>query len=428
MTRYLSAKYVDQFRCDGAACGARCCRGWSIEFTTQDKTRLERAIPSTAIELRRKLQAIQPFRNVASREMHTHQMQFNKEGHCRYLLPEQLCELHSTFGDRVLADICSQYPREVGKFGDQKEIWATLACPVAARLCLFDEAGADLVELNNVQGLRTINSQMDVNEHTPDYQAYLDEVRQFVIKLLSIKEYSLRERLFFVAYFGHRTKEYFHSGATQVDRRRLNADMRALLDPALLRGLAGELDLNHVPGNYAISLILSILPHDTEHGSRSSAVAIPTELASVAALGLKEATEITSDDWLQVWMEYSVKRLRWEQEFNPIVEQAVENYCKVFWLKDWYVVSPNLLVHAVACVLRVAIMRFRLFCCPALNRIEDGIAVAARRSILEEGILEVVTEVSRVIDHDRAFRTTLHEALAKRGMEDLAHAGILLML
>ncbi|MGC4069144.1 MAG: flagellin lysine-N-methylase [Polyangiaceae bacterium] len=410
MKRYLSAKYVEQFRCDGKACGARCCRGWSIGLTEEDRKRLIAGFASAPVPLRLKRDAVVRNDSRSNNQLHPYSIRFNEEGVCPYLEDDLLCGVHSTLGEGALADLCAQYPREVGTIGGEYEIWATLACPEAARLCLLSDSGADLVELVDVASLRHVNNLIAVNSNTTDYEAYLDEVRRFVVELLSRKEFSLQTRLFAVAYFGQRTATYFTDRSKQVDRRRLLADMATVREPSFLAGLNRELDSNAVPGNYAMALISSVIEADLGTCLESPNDEQPKVTTDTA--------EITSEAWLQNWIEYCTKRQRWEKDFRDVVDRAFENYSKVFWLKDWYVYSPNLLVHAVACILRVAVMRFRLFNHGALQQVVEGATSERHKELLERTMLEVVGDVTRTIDHNRAFRRSLHEALARRKMED----------
>lgn len=428
MTLYKTAQYVAKFRCDGNACGARCCHGWSVELTQEDKARLEQHISPKLVQLRKKLSSVKVLQTKVPGHLHTHRMEFDEQGKCSFLTDSHTCEIHATLGDSAIADLCSQYPKEVGRVGSDYEVWATLACPIAAKLCLLDEQGADQIDTTDPYGIRMVNREFNVGANTLDYFAYLDEVRQFVVKVLSNRQFPLRDRLFFISYFGHRTAPYFRSDVLGIDRRQLQLDMALLGDEAFQKGLSAEIDTNSVPGNYAISLIYSIIEQNPTPHAPALSTNLSIDLASASALRVRELETISSDEWLQAWMEYSIKRLRWEKPFGALIEQALENYSKVFWLKDWYVTSPNLLVHAVACVLRVSMVRFQLFTHPRLTQMDEAASLDERRLALEQTLLDVVTETTRVIDHDQAFRTSLHRALAKRGMEDLPHAGILLML
>jgi lysine-N-methylase len=425
---YLSATYVERFRCVGTACIATCCRGWSIQLTTEDRTTVEQALATAALPLRPLTDEIVPDLERGPNSHHPYVMRCDKSGACVFLSTDQLCQLHAGVGPTALPSVCAQYPREVTHVDRQREIWAAMSCPEAARLCLLDPHGADLVQIPDVSGLRYVNDQLRIDDKTPDYSAYIDEIRRFMCELFSLRSYALRARLFFVAYFAHRVSPYFHEQASQVDRQRLLADMNALRQTALLDALAAEFEAINVPGTYAISLVASVVK------ARSGLPEYPapklaTDLeAPAAGMSVSPEESLATEEWLESWLDYSIRRTRWELDFAGLLDQAFENYCKIFWMKDLYVHSPNLLAHATSCMLRIAILRYRLFYHPALENPVPESTAAERRTLLERALLTVVTEVARAIEHDRPFQNSLDAALARRGMQDLAHASLLLML
>jgi lysine-N-methylase len=422
----LSAKYVERFRCIGAECENTCCRGWSIQLTREDKKRLDLALDKAP-------QALQKLKGAVMADPHADKssprpfvMRADAEGYCQFLSPERLCQLHATLGEAVLPGVCSQYPREVSRFGGTREIWVALSCPEAARLCLLSETGFELCELEEVPGLRYEQANLVVHDKTPDYQAYLDEIRRYIVGLLSLRQYPIRSRLFFVAYFAHRVSAYFDASTFTVDRKRLSHDMQALTDPRLLNQLTAELDSVSVPGTYAISLVASV----TKSRAGLSAYPQPAWAHSegFVAPPLDAHETLSTAAWLDSWIDYSTRRMRWEGEFAPLLDLAFENYCKLFWMKEWYIQSPSLLAHANACMLRLAIVRYRLFTHPDLDTSTAGMPTEAKQQLLTDQLIGVVTRVARAIEHDRPFLRVLNDALARHGMQDLAHTALLLLL
>lgn len=426
---YLSAKYVERFRCVGQACGSACCRGWSVQLTREDRDRVTQALASGPSPLRPITEEIVAAPAGMASKTHPYVIQFDQSGACPFVTDDHRCQIHATIGEASLPNVCAQYPREYARIGDQDELWASLSCPEAARLCLLDADGADLVELPQANSQRYLNASIDIDAQTPDYLAYLGEIRGFVFDLLSQRDFALRSRLFFVAYFSHRVGGYFYAQARQVDRQRLKQDMQLLGKRRTLEELASQLDSFSISGAYALGLVDAVisardglskypdpLPSDAlGHAGGRSAICIPDET-------------LVTDPGLQRWLDYSVRRARWETDFRSLLDQAFENYCKLFWMKEWYVDSPNLMAHATACMLRVAILRCRLFSHPSLDTTATDMTLAGRQTLLERALLSVVTEMVRAIEHDRPFQQNLTEALARRGMQDLAHASMLLVV
>ncbi|HEY5961318.1 MAG TPA: flagellin lysine-N-methylase [Polyangiaceae bacterium] len=422
----LTAKYVERFQCIGPACEDTCCHGWSVQLTREDKKRLDVALDKAPEALRERKTAIVADPHADKSSPRPFVMQTTAEGYCQFLSPERLCQIHSTLGEQLLPGVCAQYPREVARFGGTREMWAALSCPEAVRLCLLSESGAELCELEEVPGLRHEQANLVIHDQTPDYQAYLDEIRRYVVELLSLRDFSVRARLFFIAYFAHRVGSYFDASTTTVDRKRLSHDMQALRDPNLLGQLAAELDSVSVPGTYAISLVASV----TKSRTGLSAYPEPAWAHSEAFISppLEAHETLSTAAWLDSWIDYSTRRLRWENEFSGLLEQAFENYCKLFWMKEWYIQSSSLLAHANACLLRVAIVRHRLFTHPDLDSSTAGMSHDEKRQLLERKLVAVVTSVARAVEHDRPFLRVLNDALARHGMQDLAHTALLLLL
>jgi lysine-N-methylase len=426
---YLSAQYVEKFRCIGEACGSACCRGWSVQLTSKDRERLELALTEAPRPLRPLTHEVVSAPEGVASKTHPYVMKFDETGACPYVTADHRCQIHATVGEGALPGVCAQYPREVNQLGSKLELWASLSCPEAARLCLLHPQGADLVNVAEVAGLRYVNAHLEINDQTPDYVAYLDEIRSYLFELLSVKGHTLQKRMFFVAHFAHRISSYFHEHAKDIDRQRLKQDMTAVAKPSMLSELAAELDSLSISGAYAIALVEAVI--GARKGLSEYPAAMPTQTFAQASSYETSCVPKgipTTDPLLQNWLEYSVRRMLWEKDFAELLDQAFENYCKVFWMKEWYVQSPNLMAHATACMLRVAILRYRLFCHPALENPCQSMPLADRQALLERTLLTVVTEVARAIEHDRPFQKSLNVALARRGMQDLAHASMLLVL
>jgi len=426
---YLSAKYVERFRCIGEACGSACCRGWAIQLTREDRERLETALELSKSALGPLSNAVIPAPKGVATKTHPYVIQFNQHDACPFVTEAHQCRIHATLGEEALPDICAQYPREGAQVSGKKELWASLSCPEAARLCLLAPDGADRVELPEPIALRFMNTRLEIDDQTSDYVAYLGEIRDFVGQLLALPGYNLRCRLFFVAYFAHRVESYFHRGIVRVERQRLKQDMQALLEPRTLDKLTNELEMLNISGAYAVQLVQAVTEART--GLSEYPEPLPTEtFAQLNRISTQSGHDepLTTDPGLQHWIDYSLRRLRWERDFAPLLDSAFENYCKLFWLKDWYIRAPTLMAHATAGMLRLAILRYRLFTHPALENPSLEAPIAERQALLERTLVSVVTEVARAIEHDRPFLESLDTALAKRGMQDLAHTSMLLVL
>ena len=118
--------YVAEFKCDGKACGSRCCRDWSVpvDFDTRQKF--------LQLPDREKL-----FAHVTDDNF----FRLTDSGDCPFLNENFLCRLQLEHGEDFLPAICQSFPRVTYKIADDFFLQAmTLTCPVAAiKILLHDE-------------------------------------------------------------------------------------------------------------------------------------------------------------------------------------------------------------------------------------------------------------------------------------------------
>jgi hypothetical protein len=125
-----------------------------------------------------------------------------------------------------------------------------------------------------------------------------------------------------------------------------------------------------------------------------------------------------------LWEQWSGRRRAWEAEFRTRTDLYFENHAKSFWLQEWHTGYPNLLALAHDLLVRSAVFRFLLFGHPGLLA-----AASAERSekerVLDATAVEVVTHLTRAIEHDSGFVRRMHAAFGEGKMLDFAHAAIL---
>lgn len=128
--RCLQPEYVKDFRCDGKACDAQCCRGWNIQL---DKEAVER-FHKAPKKLRREL-----FSHISKNETTGVHEIVKKNDACPMLGGDLLCSLQKRRGEGFLADVCAEYPRLTTQFPEKLERALCMTCPVAAKLALLNE-------------------------------------------------------------------------------------------------------------------------------------------------------------------------------------------------------------------------------------------------------------------------------------------------
>ena len=126
----LQPEYVSRFRCDGASCGAQCCRNWAIDI---DAGTYQKYCGIEPIAERKRIISKLEFR----KEKNNFRVRLKHDGACPFLEENLLCGLQKNHGVQYLSKICKEYPRINNIVGALAERCLTLTCPVAADLILL---------------------------------------------------------------------------------------------------------------------------------------------------------------------------------------------------------------------------------------------------------------------------------------------------
>lgn len=190
--------YVSEFKCDGKACGSRCCRDWRI-FIDEETRRKYLQLPAADREeiFCRVDESAQVFKLQSS-------------GACPFLDENFLCRLQLKHGEEFLTAVCQSFPRVTYRLGEEIFLQAmTLTCPVAAILILLRDR--IVFELAEELKARQI---FDFTERISSAEKFLDR-QQTAIKILQRRDLSINRRLEkLCVFFGEKT-----SGATEFNEK-----------------------------------------------------------------------------------------------------------------------------------------------------------------------------------------------------------------
>lgn len=118
--------YFAEFKCDGKACGSRCCRDWRIVL--DDDTR-QKYLRLPADDRQEIFQHVDDAAQVFT---------LRNSGLCPFLDENFLCRLQLKHGEEFLTAVCQSFPRVTYKLDAEIFLQAmTLTCPVAAILILL---------------------------------------------------------------------------------------------------------------------------------------------------------------------------------------------------------------------------------------------------------------------------------------------------
>ena len=216
---YFQPEYVSRFKCDGAKCNARCCKGWNIfidEKSYEQYSHIEP--PEAAKEILSHIQF--------NSEQKIHSMMLKANGCCPFLTEKNLCRLQLEHGEEFLSVTCATYPhitQNLGKFFEHSLI---LTCPVAEEMILFarEPMKFEFVEvpekIHSNGGKIKVPAAMKISDTAAEL---MFENQVAMISILQERTLTIDQRLIVLCFFADKLEEIYSHGMDADEQRKLIA-------------------------------------------------------------------------------------------------------------------------------------------------------------------------------------------------------------
>ena len=167
--------YYKEFSCIAGSCPDTCCAGWQIVI--DNKT------------LKKYQHFKGPFHNRLHNDIDWKEhvfRQYNRR--CAFLNEENLCDIYTEAGPKMLCDTCRNYPRHIEEFESLREISLSLSCPEAARIILSCKEPVRFLE-------EETDEEDDFEEFDFMMFSQLEDTRDVLFKILQNRTMPLQERM-----------------------------------------------------------------------------------------------------------------------------------------------------------------------------------------------------------------------------------------
>lgn len=420
---YTAFRYMTRFRCIGGECESSCCSGgWNISIDREHYDKARSAMSGSVVTRQEFDAKLKRVKGVARSDRHYALAVLQGNGDCTFLGQDKLCGLQQRFGEAVLSDTCTVYPRSVTRAGSRLELAGLTSCPeVARQLMLHDDA----MELDSAQAptFARPRERMALPDHpAKPYVRYHDELRNLMMDLLSDRTYSLTTRLCFVAYFANRTVDFMNKDSSELDEERLLAEVEFIQRPDVRADLAREFSSLPIEPSFTSRVVLALVQARSPVAGFRELLDAVIQCYSGAPRG--SSSVMPSDGQIAAIVDaYQRHKQQWAA-FEPRIDRALANYAKNYWALEWYVASPNLLMHSVLLFARIATLRFLVHGHPWLAEAADK-SEAEKDAAIDRAVVQTVQKFSRAFEHDSKFTEGLRDKLADAKLVTLAHAACL---
>ena len=301
-----------------------------------------------------------------------------------------LCRVHSQLGTDALPRVCADFPRLINRIDDRLEVTGDLACPEIARLLMTQSGSEQIVELDEsvlthrpVSGLQT--------RHAVPYIQVSNEIRNFVLTLLSLDGFTPTERLICALTFCAQTITHLHRNCSESDINAVVHIMEHLSDRRRLRAVTDLVMREPI----APDLAMTIIHHTVRLAAAKSETFKP--LAEYAFRSYEGSRGQCEYD--EIWNSYELRRAQVRSRLGQSIDEAFWRMTYHDWVHAPYVLSPTLAYHAVKLQLPVAVTRWLVYSQPAFISALSDDDDRALKTKINEVIVDVTYKTARAIRH-----------------------------
>ena len=407
LRKQVGPEFMARFKCLESECPDTCCNGWKVPVTPDRYRKMRAGL----------IRAGRRDPGPAATGTQGLSLPVNSNG-CLLQCASGLCTVHTLLGEDALPQVCADFPRLINRIDDRFEVTGDIACPEVARLLLTESGSERIVELPDsvmtqfpAQGLST--------QGTAPYVRVFNEVRGFIITLLSLAELTPTERMVAVHVFCAHTITQFHEHCTERDLDAIAKIMDHLSDTGRIRALVEMVMKEPVSGKLAVP----ILNHVVRLGS-----AIHPDFEPLGAQVLPSyETNKKTTDYDGIWAGYELRRAMVRARLGHRIDEAFWRMAYHDWVHSPYVLSPSLTSHAVSLQLPLAVTRWLLFGQPevvdALSHSDDE----RLQHTIDSTLVHVAYKAARAIRHSNLLKVA-QEIFDDLGLDDASAALLLARL
>lgn len=417
----FASRAMERFRCIGPECEDSCCHDeWGITYDEAHFDKLAARMTSAG-EQQELIAAFRLNRDKSDPSRHAI-MVMKSDGKCSMLDSSGWCKIHQRYGEEYLSNICSSYPRVVGRLGERKEVLGIISCPEVVRLTMLSEDGLQLVRSDATPFGRGVpHRELDP---TDQYRRSFFQVRSLLGALLRHDALPIASRLFAVAFFAQQTRDVLRADANGWRSEMVLGPLEALRSVELLDKLHEQLVTIDVTVPFALSVVRDLLTCKKDTVSPAFTALVEDVKRVYQQAGVTLDADTDDDALLATWRGL---RPTLGARVAARLETLVERYAQDYVQRVWFVRQPSLLYYVFGLFVRLATIRFVLLSHPLLQahggRDDDEMVKQ-----LDDLFVRVVYSLSRTIDHDTDEIDRILKLLEANHFDQLEHALCLIKL
>ncbi|MDU7631960.1 MAG: flagellin lysine-N-methylase [Lachnospiraceae bacterium] len=188
-------EYYDNFSCKSSSCRQTCCAGWAITLSKEEYRKIQNSIRDEEMfDTRTYFEKMPPSQRNSNSYM---KIILDQDKNCLFLNQQKLCSLQCHFGEGILPNTCSWFPRKL--FENYGLICATIspACEKVLEMLPTDRSLTFSVREDYIGNTfpKSIPIQQAYPKDIYPYATYFQDIYSMCILTLQAQETSLEDRM-----------------------------------------------------------------------------------------------------------------------------------------------------------------------------------------------------------------------------------------
>ena len=202
--QYFQPEYVKEFKCNGQACGAHCCRRWSVIIDAQTFKKYQHIKPKGIAQ-----KIVKQIKKWGGAGSDQYVIKMNEKRDCPFLTEDNWCSIQRNHGEEYLSETCVTYPRRTYSFINFYERALTMTCPVVAAqvLVLPDPLKFEYIEVPEIIHRNRHRIQSPFSPVPIELWPYIIKIQSAAIAILQERSLSIDHRLIVLGFFLDRLDE-----------------------------------------------------------------------------------------------------------------------------------------------------------------------------------------------------------------------------
>ena len=188
-------EYYDNFSCKSSSCRQTCCAGWAITLSKEEYRKIQNSIRDEEMfDIRTYFEKMPPSQRNSNSYM---KIILDQDKNCLFLNQQKLCSLQCHFGEGILPNTCSWFPRKL--FENYGLICAAIspACEKVLEMLPTDRSLTFSVREDYIGNTfpKSIPIQQVYPKDIYPYATYFQDIYSMCILILQAQETSLEDRM-----------------------------------------------------------------------------------------------------------------------------------------------------------------------------------------------------------------------------------------